>query len=71
MRNLRIWQKLLVMGAVFMLPFAVVTYTMVSSINTLGTEFARQEMRGLEVPAALCGSCSRTCRSTGAWPLRG
>lgn len=48
MRNLRIWQKLLVMGAVFMLPFAVVTYTMVSSINTLGTEFARQEMRGLE-----------------------
>ena len=31
-----------------MLPFAVVTYKMASSINTLGVEFARQEIRGLE-----------------------
>jgi methyl-accepting chemotaxis protein WspA len=37
-----------VVAAVFMVPFAVVTYTMVSSINTLGAEFARQEIRGLE-----------------------
>jgi methyl-accepting chemotaxis protein len=48
MRNLRIWQKLLVMGTVFMLPFAVMTYTLVSSVNAIGIEFARQEMRGLE-----------------------
>ena len=47
-RDLRVWQKLAVVAAVFMVPFAVVTYTMVSSINTLGAEFARQEIRGLE-----------------------
>jgi methyl-accepting chemotaxis protein WspA len=48
MRNLKVWQKLSLMGAVFMLPFAAVTSKMVSSINTLGVEFAEQEMRGLE-----------------------
>src|SRR5437762_3184973 len=31
-----------------MLPFGAVTWRMVSSINALGTEFARQESRGLE-----------------------
>ena len=36
------------MGAVFMVPFAVVSYKMMSSVNVLGTEFARQEIRGLE-----------------------
>ena len=35
------------MGLV-LLAFAVVTYTMASSINTLGVGFARQEIRGLE-----------------------
>jgi methyl-accepting chemotaxis protein len=48
MKNLKVWQKLLLMGAVFMLPFAIVTYTMATSINELGVEFARQELRGLE-----------------------
>nr|WP_281172789.1 methyl-accepting chemotaxis protein [Nevskia soli] len=48
MKNLKVWQKLVLMGAVFMVPFAVVTYKMVASINTLGVEFARQELRGLE-----------------------
>ena len=48
MRNLKVWQKLAVMGAVFMLPFAAMTYKMVSSVDTLGIEFARQEIRGLE-----------------------
>ncbi len=48
MRNLKVWQKLALMGAVFMLPFAAVTSKMTSSINTLGVEFAEQEMRGLE-----------------------
>ena len=36
------------MGAVFMLPFAAMTYKMVSSVDALGIEFARQEIRGLE-----------------------
>ncbi len=48
MKHLKVWQKLVVMGVIFMLPFGAVTWRMVSSINTLGTEFARQEMRGLE-----------------------
>ena len=48
MRNLKAWQKLGLIGAISMLPFAVVTYKMASSINTLGVEFARQEIRGLE-----------------------
>ena len=48
MKNLKVWQKLLVMGVILMLPFGAVTWRMVSSINTLGTEFARQERRGLE-----------------------
>ena len=39
MKNLKVWQKLVLMGTVFMLPFAVVTYKMVSSINELGTDF--------------------------------
>ena len=48
MKNLRVWQKLVLMGIVFVLPLAVVTYRMTASINTLGTEFAEQELRGLE-----------------------
>jgi methyl-accepting chemotaxis protein len=48
MRNLKAWQKLGLIGAILMLPFAVVTYRMVSSINTLGVEFAQQEIRGLD-----------------------
>lgn len=48
MKNLSVWQKLLVMGTIFMLPFGAVTWRMVASINELGTEFARQEARGLE-----------------------
>ena len=45
MKNLKVWQKLALMGAVFMLPFAAVTSKMTSSVNTLGVEFARQEIR--------------------------
>src|SRR5436190_19597763 len=53
MKNLKVWQKLVFMGTLFMVPFAVVTYKMVSSINELGVEFARQEVRGLEYHAPL------------------
>ena len=48
MKNLKVWQKLLLMGLVFMLPFGVVTWRLVSSVNTLGVEFARQEAKGVE-----------------------
>jgi len=53
MKNLKVWQKLLVVGVILMLPFGAVTGRMVSSINALGTEFARQESRGLEYYAPL------------------
>ena len=53
MRNLKAWQKLGLLGTISLLPFAAVTYKMASSINTLGVEFARQEMRGLEYYAPL------------------
>ena len=53
MKNLKVWQKLLVMGVILMLPFGAVTWRMVSSINALGTEFARQESRGLEYDSPL------------------
>src|SRR5688500_5753829 len=48
MKNLRMWQKKVLMAILFVLPLAVVTYRMTDSINTLGTEFAQQELRGLE-----------------------
>ena len=46
MRNLKAWQKLGLIGAISMLPFAVVTYKMASSINTLGVEFAGRRFAG-------------------------
>jgi methyl-accepting chemotaxis protein WspA len=48
MKNLKVWQKLAVMGTIFMVPFAVVTFKMTSSINAMGLESARLEVRGLE-----------------------
>ena len=47
MKNLKVWQKLLVMGVVFMIPFAVVTWQLIASVNTLGVEFARKEVQGV------------------------
>jgi methyl-accepting chemotaxis protein WspA len=48
MKNLKVWQKLALLGAVFMLPFAIVTYTMAKSIDDMGVDFAKQELLGLE-----------------------
>jgi methyl-accepting chemotaxis protein len=47
MKNLKVWQKLALMGGVFLIPFAAVTYKMTSSINALGVEAAEMEIRGL------------------------
>jgi signal transduction histidine kinase/CheY-like chemotaxis protein len=52
-RHLKIGQKLTLMGIVFMIPFAVVTYKLINSVNTLGVEFAVKESRGLEYSAPL------------------
>jgi len=48
MRNLKVWQKLALMGVIFLIPFALVTMKMVSAIDTLGVDFAAQELHGLD-----------------------
>jgi hypothetical protein len=48
MKNLKVWQKLVLMGLVFLIPFAVVTFKLISSVNTLGIDFARKELVGLK-----------------------
>ena len=44
MRNLKVWQKLALMGGIFLIPFALVTMKMVSAIDTLGVDFAAQTL---------------------------
>ena len=48
MKNLRVWQKIAVMGAVCLLPFAVVTWKMMAEVNARGVVFVSQELRGLD-----------------------
>lgn len=48
MRHLQIWQKLALLGVVFLMPFAIVTYEFINRVNTSGVDFARQELVGLE-----------------------
>lgn len=47
MKHLKMWQKLALLGLVFLLPFAVVTYRYVDEVNALGLEFAQKEVQGL------------------------
>jgi methyl-accepting chemotaxis protein WspA len=47
MKNLKVWQKLALMGGLFLLPFAAVTSKMVASINALGLEATQMEVQGL------------------------
>jgi methyl-accepting chemotaxis protein len=48
LKNLKVWQKLALLGLVSLIPFAVVTYDLVTSVDELGVEFARKELRGVE-----------------------
>jgi methyl-accepting chemotaxis protein len=48
MKNLKIWQKLALLAAVFTIPFLVVTWQLLSTVDTQGVAFARQERDGLE-----------------------
>ena len=48
LKNLKVWQKLALLGLVLIIPFAVVAYQLVASINTLGVQFAQKEIRGIE-----------------------
>src|SRR5688500_5988242 len=55
MKNLKVWQRFVLMATATILPFALVTYKMVSSIETLGVDFARQEIDGVRYYRPLLG----------------
>ena len=48
MKNLLVWQKLALLGAVFLLPLVIVIYVLVSSVHSLGIATARHELLGVE-----------------------
>jgi hypothetical protein len=48
MKHLKVWQKLALMVAMCGLPFAVVSYALVSSVTENGLNFSRKQLRGLE-----------------------
>ena len=48
MKNLKVWQKLAVLGILFLIPFGVVTYKLIASKNKDVIEFAQLELRGVE-----------------------
>jgi signal transduction histidine kinase/DNA-binding response OmpR family regulator/HPt (histidine-containing phosphotransfer) domain-containing protein len=53
MKNLLVWQKLALLGAVFLVPLVVVTYALISSVHSLGVASARHELQGIEYARAL------------------
>lgn len=53
MKNLKVWQKLSLLGLILLIPFAVVMWQLVSSVRTLNLEPARTELQGLEYLAPL------------------
>ena len=53
MKNLLVWQKLALLGAVFLVPLVVVTYVLISSVHSLGVASARHELQGIEYARAL------------------
>jgi signal transduction histidine kinase/CheY-like chemotaxis protein len=48
MKNLLVWQKLALLGAVFLLPLVIVTWALISSVHSLGIATARHELIGVE-----------------------
>ena len=48
MKYLKIGQKLALLGVLFLIPFAIVTYIMVSSIDSEKVDFAKLELMGTE-----------------------
>src|SRR5688572_9675120 len=55
MKNLKMWQRFVLMATATIIPFALVTYKMVSSIETMGIQFAEHESEGLRYYRPLLG----------------
>jgi methyl-accepting chemotaxis protein len=53
MKHLKIWQKLALLAAVFMIPFLVVTWQLLATVDQEGVQFARQERAGLDAALPL------------------
>ena len=49
MKNLKVWQRFVLMATATILPFALVTYKMVASIESMGVQFAKHESQGLRL----------------------
>jgi methyl-accepting chemotaxis protein len=55
MKNLKVWQRFVLMAVATLLPFALVTYKMVASIETMGIQFAEHERVGVRYCRPLLG----------------
>lgn len=55
MKNLLVWQKLALLGAVFLLPLVIVTWALISSVHSLGIATAKRELLGVEYGRPLLG----------------
>src|ERR1043165_4093136 len=49
MKYLRVWQKLALLGGVFLIPLCAVTFTLIASIDAAGVDSARHEVSGLQL----------------------
>lgn len=48
MKRMKVWQKLGVLGLIFLIPLAVFSYKMLASMRAMGVDFAKQEVIGVE-----------------------
>src|SRR6478735_6672816 len=53
MKHFRVWQKLALLGLVFLIPFAVVAYRLVASVSATVIDFGQKEVYGLHIAAPL------------------
>ena len=49
MKHFRVWQKLALLGLVFLIPFAVVAYRLVASVSATVIDFGQKEVYGLHM----------------------
>lgn len=48
MKRMKVWQKLGILGIIFLIPLAVFSYKMLASMRAMGVDFAKQEVLGVE-----------------------
>lgn len=53
MKNLKVWQKLGLLVLVLLFPLFLVTYRLITSMNTLGIAFAQKEIYGTQYSSAV------------------